>query len=291
MQKCDELLNQLLEPERLTAVVDIGANPIDGDPPYHEMLRKGLCTVTGFEPQPEALASLLQRKGPLERYLPSVVGDGSDHVLHITQSSGMTSLLEPDPARLALFNGFAGWGAVRERVTTPTTRLDDLGEVGQMDLLKIDVQGAELMVFQGGRDKLRGAVAVQTEVSFVALYKEQPTFGDIDADLRSQGFLPHAMTALKRWAIAPVIYDGDFRRPMHQLLEADLVYVRDFTETDDFSSEQLQHLALVAHHVYGSSDLVHLCLLALARRSLVREDGPAAYLASWTAAVSRRSSR
>ena len=290
MQKCDELLNQLLEPERLTAVVDIGANPIDGDPPYHEMLRKGLCTVTGFEPQPEALTSLLQRKGPLERYLPSVVGDGSDHVLHVTQSSGMTSLLEPDPARLALFNGFAGWGAVRERVTTPTTRLDDLGEVGQMDLLKIDVQGAELMVFQGGRDKLRGAVAVQTEVSFVALYKEQPTFGDIDAELRSQGFLPHAMTALKRWPIAPVIYDGDFRRPMHQLLEADLVYVRDFTETDDFSSEQLQHLALVAHHVYGSSDLVHLCLLALARRSLAPQDGPAAYLASWTAAVSCRSS-
>ncbi len=61
MQKCDELLNDLLEPGRLTAVVDIGANPIDGDPPYHEMLRKGLCTVTGFEPQPEALASLLQR--------------------------------------------------------------------------------------------------------------------------------------------------------------------------------------------------------------------------------------
>lgn len=291
MQKCDELLNHLLEPDRITAVVDIGANPIDGDPPYHEMLRKGLCTVTGFEPQPEALATLLQRKGPLERYLPSVVGDGSDHVLHITQSSGMTSLLEPDPARLVLFNGFAGWGAVRERVTTPTTRLDDLGEVGQMDLLKIDVQGAELMVFQGGRDKLRGAVAVQTEVSFVALYKEQPTFGDIDADLRRQGFLPHAMTALKRWPIAPVIYDGDFRRPMHQLLEADLVYVRDFTDLDHFSNEQLQHLALVAHHVYGSSDLVHLCLLALARRSLVREDGPAAYLASWTAAVSRRSSR
>ena len=290
MQKCDELLNDLLEPGRLTAVVDIGANPIDGDPPYHEMLRKGLCTVTGFEPQPAALASLLQRKGPLERYLPDVVGDGSDHVLHITQSSGMTSLLPPDPARLALFNGFTEWGAVRERVTTPTTRLDDLGEVGQMDLLEIDVQGGELMVFQGGRDKLRGAVAVQTEVSFVALYKEQPTFGDIDAELRRQGFLPHVMTAIKRWPIAPVIYDGDFRRPMHQLLEADLVYVRDFTDLDHFSNEQLQHLALVAHHVYGSSDLAHLCLLDLARRSLAPQDGPAAYLASWTAAVSGRSS-
>jgi hypothetical protein len=48
-------LTQLLCPARLTEVVDIGANPIDGDPPYRTMLHQGLCRVTGFEPQPEAL--------------------------------------------------------------------------------------------------------------------------------------------------------------------------------------------------------------------------------------------
>jgi hypothetical protein len=50
----------------------------------------------------------------------------------------MTSLLAPDP-RLALFNGFAQWGAVRECVPTPTTRLDDLVDVSHMDQLKIDI--------------------------------------------------------------------------------------------------------------------------------------------------------
>ena len=280
MLASDELLGRLLGPERLTAVVDIGANPIDGDPPYQHMLRKGLCTVTGFEPQADALASLLERKGPLERYLPDVVGDGREHTLHIAEASGMTSLLRPDSRRLALFNGFPEWGAVRERVMLPTTRLDDLDAVRPMDLLKIDVQGAELMVFQGGRETIRDAVAIQTEVSFVPLYEQQPTIGEIDVELRGQGFMPHAMTALKRWPLAPVIYDGDFRRPMHQLLEADLVYVRDFTDPDGLSTEQLQHLALIAHHVYGSSDLAHLCLLGLVRRSVVRPDGPANYLVS-----------
>ena len=280
MLASDELLGRLLGPERLTAVVDIGANPIDGDPPYQHMLRKGLCTVTGFEPQADALASLLERKGPLERYLPDVVGDGREHTLHIAEASGMTSLLRPDSRRLALFNGFPEWGAVRERVMLPTTRLDDLDAVRPMDLLKIDVQGAELMVFQGGRETIRDAVAIQTEVSFVPLYEQQPTIGEIDVELRGQGFMPHAMTALKRWPLAPVIYDGDFRRPMHQLLEADLVYVRDFTEPDRLSTEQLQHLALIAHLVYGSSDLAHLCLLELARRSVVPSDGPASYLVS-----------
>jgi len=50
-------ITELLRPERLTAVLDIGANPIDGEPPYKGMLAAGLCTVTGFEPQAEAASN------------------------------------------------------------------------------------------------------------------------------------------------------------------------------------------------------------------------------------------
>ena len=66
----------LLAPQRLTEVVDVGANPIDGDPPYARMLLAGLCRITGFEPQEVALLELQRRKGPNERYLPYAVGDG-----------------------------------------------------------------------------------------------------------------------------------------------------------------------------------------------------------------------
>ena len=136
----------------------------------------------------------------------------------------MTSLLEPDLARLRLFNGFAEWGHVLSRVRLQTVRLDDIREIEHMDMLKIDVQGAERMVFQGAEKHLNNAVFVHTEVSFVPLYEDQPTFGDLDQELRARGFLPHAIVDLKRWPIAPVVYDGDFRRPMHQVLEADVVY-------------------------------------------------------------------
>jgi hypothetical protein len=60
----------LLSPQRLTDVVDVGANPIEGEPPYAPMLAAGLCRVTGFEPQQEALLELQTKKGPNERYLP-----------------------------------------------------------------------------------------------------------------------------------------------------------------------------------------------------------------------------
>jgi hypothetical protein len=64
------LLRDLVRCSRPTSVLDIGANLVDGDPPYQRMLDDGLCTVTGFEPQQRALAELQQRKGPMERYLP-----------------------------------------------------------------------------------------------------------------------------------------------------------------------------------------------------------------------------
>jgi len=278
MKNGTDFLLDVLRPERLTAVVDVGANPINGDPPYQAMLAEGLCTLIGFEPQPEALDALLRAKGPQETYLPAALGDGERHSLHIAVDSGMTSLLAPDLSRLALFNGFERWGAVSHVEAIDTVRLDDVSEIEHLDLLKIDVQGAELMVFRGGRAKLSRAVAVQTEVSFVPLYVDQPTFGEVDAELRALGFIPHALDALKKWPIAPVVYDGDPKKPMHQLLEADVVYVRDFGRPQLMDIEQLSHLALVAHCVYGSTDLAHRCLIVLRDRTAIAADAPAQYL-------------
>jgi hypothetical protein len=45
----------------------------------------------------------------------------------------------------------------------------------------------------------------------------------------------------------------------------------------------LQHLALVAHYVYGSSDLAHLCLVELVGRAEVSAKVPQEYLLSLSA--------
>ena len=56
--------------------------------------------------------------------------------------------------------------------------------------------------------------------------------------LRAQGFIPHAFAALKKWPISPLQFEGNPTTPVNQLLEADLVYVRDFVHPDSISSEQ-----------------------------------------------------
>jgi hypothetical protein len=50
--------------------------------------------------------------------------------------------------------------------------------------------------FRGGRAKLAQTVAIQVEVSFITLYKDQPALGHIDLELRAQGFVHSFLACL-----------------------------------------------------------------------------------------------
>ena len=217
-------------------------------------------------------------KGPNERYLPYAVGDGAEYSLNICRASGMTSLFEPDPATLGLFEVLEPLGEVIERVPLQTRKLDDISEIQHLDFLKIDIQGGELAVFRGGKAKLAQSVAIQTEVSFVTLYEDQPSLGDVDLELRSQGFIPHCFAAVKTWPIAPFVIIDNPRQALNQLLEADIVYVRDFAHADSMSDEQLKHLALIAHYCYQSFDLALRCVMLLEQRQALNAGTEQKYL-------------
>ncbi len=273
-------LSDLVRPARRTAIVDIGANPIDGDPPYKSLLSSGLCTLIGFEPQVQALQRLNDAKGANETYLPYVIGDGGPATLHHCRAEGMTSLLKPDPLRLAAFNDFEFFGTVLRKEAVQTRRLDDIAEVTECDFLKLDIQGGELAALEGGRQKLAQCVAIQTEVSFCPIYENQPPVGAVDTALRQLGFIPHCFAELKRWPISPAVVNGNRRAPLNQLLEADLVYVRDFTRPNAMTAEQMKHLALLAHYCYRSFDLTLRMLTSLAEGNHIDAEAPARYMAS-----------
>jgi len=265
----------LLAPDRITSVVDIGASPIDGTPPYKPMLQKRLCRVIGFEPQLDALAELNAKKSDLETYLPYAVCDGREHILRVCSSPGMTSLLEPDQNALRYFPMFSEWGKVVRELAIMTRRLDNIEEIDQVDFLKMDVQGSELSVLQNGKRRLAKTVAVQVEVSFIPIYKNQPVFGEIDLELRGLGLVPHAFAAINQRMIAPMTGNNVYAA-LNQLVEADVVYVRDFTMPDAMDVEQMKHLAIIAHHCYRSYDLAmnfiyHLVKKGAIRQSVVKE--------------------
>ncbi len=257
--KLETVESLLPHPVRIK-VVDIGANPIDQEPPYKRMLERGHVEVVGFEPNREALAKLLELKGPHERYYPYVLGDGTMRTFHYCQAPGMSSLLLPNRRAFDFFHKFDEWGEVVRTEQVQTIRLDDVAEIDDLDLVKIDIQGGELDVFRNGAEKLKNAVAIHTEVGFVPLYEKQPMFSDVDQYLRSQGFIFHRFAHLTSRILAPMVLNNDVYAGLSQAFEADAVYIRDFMRFAELPAHKLLKLGIILHDMYGSWDVAYHAL-------------------------------
>ncbi|WP_444460140.1 FkbM family methyltransferase [Rhodobacter capsulatus] len=261
------LLSQLPR-ERRTVVLDVGANPITPTP-YKTLLGLQSCEVIGFEPQPEAFAALQSARSPRERYFPHAVGDGTAQQLKIFRFSGMTSVFEPCLPSIALL-GKPRMGRVIERVALPTVALDTLPEIGRIDLLKIDIQGGELAVFQGARQTLAQAVAVIVELRHLRLYEGEPMAAGVDQELRAQGFALHKFLFNKSMPIANSQLARLSREAnSDQLVDGDAVYLRDLTRLDAIDDEGLVQLAILAASTFDSHTVALACLDALAARGRI----------------------
>ena len=274
------MLTKILGTTDLIRVLNVGASilPSSETPNYRHLLELGLASLHAFDGDARQIDGIRNTYGASARIFPHFLYDGEQHKLHVmSASSGLTSILEPDPAALAFFNGFADWGKVVAVQTVPTVRLDDVVELPNIDFAKMDVQGAELTVMMNGQNKLSDCVAIQLEVSFIQLYKKQPSFGQIDLWMRSQGYVPHHFVHIKRWSIAPVVFDSDVRNPGNQLLEADIIYIRDPMRLDTLSFTQLKKLALLSHYAFASLDLCTKVILELVRRREVTDSAAVEY--------------
>lgn len=227
---------------------------------YSALVQQGVGRVVGFEPIPEECEKLNKSAGKHQRFLPYFIGDGQEGEFKQCTAPMTSSLLEPNLPLLRLFNQL-------EEITTPikrwkvqTKRLDDIPEITAIDMLKIDVQGAELAALQSGERLLKNAVVIQSEVEFVPMYIGQPLFADIDTELRRQGFAIHIMGGGQGRCFRPVAPGGDPSARINQVLWNDVVYVKDFMRFKELSPEQLLKLAIIVNDCYQSVDLAAYAL-------------------------------
>jgi FkbM family methyltransferase len=272
-------LFDFLELEEPVQIVDIGASAINEKPIYKILLDKRLGHLNAFEGDERQIDGIKNAYGGQVTIFQDFLYDGKNATVYLMHpDTGMTSLLPPKNPALRFFNGFEGFGRVVNTFVVQTKRLDDVPNLPTIDFLKMDIQGAELTVLQNGPNSLRNCVAIQLEVSFVNLYENQPSFGDLDLWMRSNGYVPHTLIDLKRWSITPTIFNNNFRIPGNQLLEADIVYIRDPLDLHALTSLQLKKLVALSHYCFGSIDLCVFLLLELERRVLIEKDSHKQYL-------------
>jgi FkbM family methyltransferase len=282
-----QVLSEALLCERLPSIVDVGANPLD-EPVYRPFLDAGLCSLHGFEPQNEAFQELVANKGERETYHNLAVGDGQAHPLHIYRQSGLTSIfpLDDTTTRFLGRNAKRARLIAKERIDTVT--LDGLEDIPNIDLLKIDVQGAETMIFNHGKQKLSKSLIVISELRFFPMYEGEPLLDAQIAALSALGLRFHKFLFVKDQQIAnsqSARLKG--RVVASQALDGDAVFVRDLRDADTVSTEQIKTLALLADAILQSYDLALHCLDLLAERGELGADVAARYVELLPAQVKR----
>lgn len=233
---------------RRPRVVDVGAQSLgDGSHPYSPLAAITPVDIVGFDPLASRLAERAQRErsdGSLT-LLPYAIGDGAEHTLYVNNDDATSSLLPFDRESNARFNHLSTLETVRtEQVTTH--RLDDVLPVGPVDFLKLDVQGAELMVLRGGPATVAAAAVVHCEVEFAPIYARQPLYPEIHGELAAHGFALIDLLNLARYHYVTASEAATNDR----LLWADAVFFRDTDEP-----ETLFVQALIAAGVYAKPTL------------------------------------
>ncbi|MEO8531448.1 MAG: FkbM family methyltransferase [Deltaproteobacteria bacterium] len=252
-------LAPLFRDDRRIEIVDVGAADLDGGqiPPYNALIDAGVCRVTGFEPNPDEFTKLAQSAA--RRYLPNAIGDGRDTTLNITKAPGFSSVLAPNIDASAMISRFSRQMRVVQRVPVKTSRLDDMEEIEIIDFLKIDIQGGERMVFEGGRTKLSKAVVIQTEVAFFPLYHDQPNFGDQDRMLQSLGFQFFGMQTVNKFQM-PGISDAhrkaSRRADIGPWVDGDAVYVRKMKTWTALPSEDIRRMIVLLSRICSAWNAV-----------------------------------
>ncbi len=259
-------------------IIDVGANPIN-TPAYQPLIEEDMCRVWGFEPHPDAFASLQKVRNTKLTYFPVAIGQPGTRKLYAHEFAVLSSSFRIHKPS-ADFLGRERW--YKKKITeieTEYVSLDSLSELPAVDVLKMDLQGGELDVVLGGKRVLSEAVAVIPEVRFHRIYNGEPLWAELDIVLRKHGFKLHKFLTKKSLPIKNSQWRRLDRKSIaSQLLDGDAVYIRDLEDKKSLSCNQLKQLVVAADVIFKSFDLALHCLDELTAREEISRDITSQYV-------------
>jgi len=124
----------------------------------------------------------------------------------IDQERTVTGAADGNPGASSLFRATGHYREekyVQDEIEVGTLRLDAFMQersIDSVDVLWMDVQGAEALVLEGLGERLRDVRCLHIEVEFFEIYAGQALFDDVDPILRERGFQLLGFTSYSRYA-------------------------------------------------------------------------------------------
>jgi len=178
--------------ERSILIVDIGAQNLENEEHIYSSLASSKLPnrIIGFEPLEERCQERMQKasnKNSLSLF-PTFIGDGNQHIFYVNDPDATSSLFPLNQEIINQFVDLEGLRTIRTEIANTTSLDVAIKQEEYVDFLKLDIQGAELMVLQHALTTLTKTLVVHSEVSFFEIYKGQPLFSEVEQYMRSQGF-------------------------------------------------------------------------------------------------------
>jgi len=185
---------KLLAGFEVKTIIDAGANVGQTTLKYKKLFPQ--AKIYAFEPFPESFRKLKENYefDPLVKSEDAALSDKEGfEFLQVNNSVCTNSLLKTEAPASISFHDVDNQIETKSEIKIRTATLDNYcaaNKIGNIDILKMDVQGGELKILIGAENLLKNEniSVIFSEVEFTRIYKDQPLFFDICAHLNKFGY-------------------------------------------------------------------------------------------------------
>ncbi len=167
---------------------DVGAHNGESVEYFNKLFNEPL--IYSFEPSPKSFEILKNKnyKNNICFYY-AISNTTGNTVFYENEISNKNSLVKVNTSSK---DSIEKQKAINSKITIKAIRLDDFlirRKIKKIDLLKIDVQGAESLVFEGGQKTLEITHVVIVEICFFDYYEKRGSFFDVEQFLKPKGLI------------------------------------------------------------------------------------------------------
>ncbi|WP_198146755.1 FkbM family methyltransferase [Methanosarcina vacuolata] len=213
-----KIAKELLGKQSIKVLVEVGARDCRETLSFYKLLPNANIYTFECNPQtlPDCRAAVKNkpRINLIEKAVSNVTGIIKFYP--INPSKTITTWANGNPGASSIFKASGKYPVekyIQDEIEVESIRLEDFikeNSIDTIDLMWMDIQGAELLALKGLGDRIQQLKLVYLEIEFFEIYKDQPLYDDLRAFLNKKGFLLVGFTNIGKYSGDAIFVNGKY---------------------------------------------------------------------------------